>query len=319
MILVTGATGLVGRHIVRRLMEEGRAVRVLLPQSKQRQLPWDVDAENAPEVVSGNLLDEEAVFTAVTGVHVIIHLENALWWGRERDLERVELVGTRNLITSARAARVGRIITLSQLGASPSSAFVLLRTKGQVEGVIRNSGLAFTIIRSGLVFGPEDSFVNHLAMMFAVTPGVFLLPGFGEVVLHPLYVDDLVEALYRSLERINVVDETVEIGGPEYITFEDMVQTIMRVTHTPRLIVKLPPYAMRWITNLYGFIFPRSLMTSQWLDILAANRTTRIGNISNAFGIHPRRFEDTLVEYMPQRRYFFAAFRYIFRRRPRES
>lgn len=315
MILVTGATGFIGRALVTRLMAEDRAVRLLLPSARQRNLPWD----NPPEIITGNQMDDEALFQAVSGVHTIIHLENALWWGRPRDLERVELVGTRNLITAARSARVGRIITLSQLGASPSSAFTLLRTKGELEAILRSSGLAYTIIRSGLVFGPEDAFVNHVAMVLAASPGIFLMPGQGEVILHPIYIDDVIEILVRSLEMIDVVDETVEIGGPEYITFADLVTTVMRVTRAYRAVVNLPPYSMRWINNVLGLGLGRTLVTSQWLDILAASRTASLGNTYSVFKLHPRRFEDTLMGYMPQRRYFFSALRYSLRRRPRES
>jgi NADH dehydrogenase len=313
MILVTGATGFVGRHLVARLLADGRAVRCLIPASKVAHLPW----ENPPEIVVGSILDDEAMFRAVTGVHVVIHLENAQWWGRRRDLERVEITGTRNLITAARAARVGRIITLSHLGAAPSAAYSLLRIKGQVEEMIRASGLAYTILRSGIVFGEQDAFINHIAMQLRATPLVYLMPGKGEVVLHPIYIDDLVSALVASLDNIDTVDEVIEIGGPEYITLEDLIRTVMRVSNTPRTIVSVPPYLLRWLTGLYARILPRSLITPQWLDILATNRTARLGNLFQYFGIRPRRLEDTLLTYMRGRRYGLKLFRYSLRRRPR--
>src|SRR5690606_17022266 len=169
-------------------------------------------------------------FRAVTGAHVIIHLENAQWWGRPRDLERIELAGTQNLITAARAARVGRIITLSHLGAAPAAGYPLLRYKGMVEEAIRTSGLAYTILRSGLAFGEDDAFVNHLAMQLRANPYVFLMPGRGEVVLHPIYIEDLVSAIVCSLDSPDVVDQTIEIGGPEYMTLDDLVRTVMRVS-----------------------------------------------------------------------------------------
>lgn len=314
MILITGATGLIGRHLVQRLLNEGCRLRCLLPESRQNHLP--AYFENT-EIVTGTLLDQEALFNAVTDVHTIIHLENAQWWGRPRQLERVEIVGTRNLIDVARAARVGRIITVSHLGAAPSSAFMLLRIKGMQEELIRSSGLAYTIIRAGIVFSPEDAFVNHIAMMLSTNPLFFLMPGQGEVVLHPIHLDDLIEILWRSLELIDVVDEVIEVGGPEYITFEDMIRTVMRVIGVTRLIVPVPPYLMRWITSVYSSVLPRSLMTHQWLDILAASRTARLASTFEHFGVHPRRFEDTLLTYLPQRRYFLSAMRYSLRRRPR--
>lgn len=313
MILVTGGTGLIGRHLVARLLAEGRPVRLLLSEPRARHLPWD----NPPEVIVGNILDEEALFRAVTGVHVIIHLENAQWWGRPRDLERVELQGTRSLITAARAARVGRLITLSHLGASSASAYPVMRYKGMVEDTIRASGLAYTVIRSGLVFGEEDAFVNHIAMQLQVTPFVYLMPGRGEVVMHPIHVEDLVSVLVGCLDNLDTVDNVIEIGGPEYISLEDLIRTVMRVSGSFRFIVGVPPYLLRWMSAVYRRIMPRTLITAQWLDILATNRTARLGNLYQYFGIRPRRFEDTLLTYMRGRHYGREVLRYSLRRRPK--
>lgn len=313
MILVTGGTGFIGRHVVACLVSKGYRVRLLLPEHRARKLNWD----NPPEIVYGSILDEEALFKAATGAHVVIHLENAQWWGRRRDLERIELAGTRQLITAARAARVGRIITVSQLGASPSTAYTLLRVKGQVEEAIKTSGLAYTILRSGIVFGEEDAFINHITMQMTANPLFFLMPGRGEVVLHPIYVDDLVNAIVASLETLDTVDTVVEIGGAEYITLSDLLRTIMRVSGKRRLIISVPPYLLRWLTTVFDRVLPRSLITSQWLDILATNRTARLGTAFQYFGIHPRRLEDTLLKYLPKRRYAWSLLRYSLRRRPR--
>jgi NADH dehydrogenase len=314
MILVTGATGFIGRHVVTRLMAEGYRVRCLIPEHKQ--ITW-AEQPQQPEIIQGNVLDEEVLFRAVTGVHAIIHLESAQWWGRLRDLERVELVGTRNLVAAARAARVGRIMTISHLGAAPSSAYPLLRIKGMVEEVIRSSGLAYTIIRSGLVFGEDDAFINHIALSLRVNPLFFLMPGRGEVVLHPIYIDDLVNAIINCLDNIDTVDTLMEIGGPEYITLEDLIRTVMRVSGMQRVVVPVPPYMLRWTTALYSRVLPRALMTPQWLDILATNRTAQLANTFTYFGIRPRRLEDTLLTYMRGRGYWLLLMRSTFRRRPR--
>lgn len=319
MIFVTGAAGFIGRALVQKLLDDGHRVRVLLPPgfSKRRRRPAWVGHDRL-EMVEGVLADEEGLYRALTGVHVIYHLENAQWWGRARNLERVELVGLRYLAASARAARVGRLITLSHLGASPSSAYTLLRVKGQVEEGVKNSGLAYTIIRSGIVFGPEDAFVNHIAMMLATNPVVFLMPGQGDVVLHPIYIGDLVQALVNCLTRIETVDVLVEVGGAEYITLGDLVRTVMRVARMPRLLVGVPPYAMRFASAIYSRVLPRTLMTSQWLDLLAGNRTARIGNLYEVFGVRPRKLEDVLSTYMPGRHWFWRGVSYVLRRRPRE-
>jgi NADH dehydrogenase len=315
MILVTGGTGFIGRHVVRALMRENRPVRLLLNSQRTRQAARLFP--ETPEIISGTVHDEEALFRACSGVHGIIHLENAQWWGRSRDLEKVELIGTQNLITAARSARVGRIIALSHLGATPASAYPLMRYKGMIEEAIRSSGLAYSIIRCGLVFGEDDAFFNHIAMQLKANPFFFLMPGRGEIVLHPLYIADLITAIMGTLDSLDTVDRVIEIGGPEYITLEDLISTIMRVSGSNRAVISVPPYMLRWLTSLYSRLLPRSLITQQWMDILATNHTARIGNIFQYYGIRPRRLEDTLLTYMRGRHYGRYMLGYTFRRRPR--
>jgi NADH dehydrogenase len=317
MILITGATGLIGRHLIKALMDTDYQVRCFISPANAKHLSWASDAPNAPEVVIGTLLDEEILFQALVGVHVIIHLESGQWWANARQLERLELVGTRNLIAAARANRVGRMIVISHLGATPSSAFTLLRIKGQSEALVRDSGLAYTIIRSGFVFAPDDAFINHIAMNFSLNPFFTLMAGQGEVVLHPLYIDDLIKAMLISLEKLETVDETFSIGGAEYITYEDLLLTIMRLTGKYRMIIKMPPYVLRWLNTLSRPFVRRTLITKQWFDMIATNRTAPLGNMYHHFEFQPQRIEDTLLTYLPQKRLFLPALRYLFKKRPR--
>ncbi len=315
MILVTGAAGFVGRHLVAQLLAQGLAVRCLAPPGRDAALLTPAGL-TVPELAGGHLLDEESLFRAATGVHVIFHLASAQWWGRTRDLQRYELAGTRNLVRAARAARVGRIITLSHLGAARTAAWPLLQVKGLVEEIIRQSGLAWTIIRSGLIFGEDDAFINALALSLRANPLFFLMPGRGEVVMQPIHIDDLVSALAASLRRLELVDTLVEIGGPEYISLRDLLSTLMRVWHMPRFLISVPPWLLRRMAVLYSRLLPRVMLTPQLLDLLAISRVTQIGNAWNYFGVRPRRLEDNLLDW--QSPYGFRQLlRASFRSRPR--
>jgi NADH dehydrogenase len=313
MILITGATGLVGRHLAPQLVEAGWPVRVLVPPRRGGRPPRAGWPEGV-EVVAGDLDDAQSLHLAMQNVHSVVHLASAQWWGRPRDLERIDLQGTRNLISVARSARTGRLFCLSQLGAEPSSAYLLLRAKGQVEGLLRTSGIAYTILRCGIVFGPEDRFVNGIAMLLRTNPLIFFQPGRGESLLHPLYVMDLVAALVNSLQDIDLIDATVEIGGAEYVSYNEMIRTVMRVSGAQRVIVDVPPHTLRTMTRLMNRLVPRWPMTPQWFDILASNRTAKLGNLYDYCGVRPVRFEDTLVTYMRGRRYGPELLRFMFRR-----
>lgn len=319
MIVVTGATGFVGSHLVTQLLRSGNPVRVLVPPQvishyRRRSWPWAEAGE--AEIVEGSIFHGESLFQVMQGVHTVFHLASAQWWGSRRDLEHVDLLGTRQVITAARSARVGRLIVLSHLGAEPSSAYTLLRVKGQVEELVRAGGVAYTIFRAGVIFGEEDNFCNNLAMILRTNPLVVFQPGAGESLLHPIYISDLIQALENSLEMLSLVDETVDIGGGEYVSYNELLRTVMRVSGRRRFIVSLPPYVLRWLTNIAGVVFPRWPVTRQWFDILAGNRTAQLANLYHYAGVHPVRFEDTLLTYMPKRRYGLEFLRFIFRRRP---
>lgn len=313
MILVTGATGFVGRYLVARLLDENYRVRCLLTDAMAERTSLDPRLD----VVMGSLSDDEILFQAMNGVHTVIHLDGAQWWGNVRELERLEVTNTRKLLDSARAARVGRIIILSHLGATPSSAYPLMRVKGEVEELVRTSGLAYTVIRTGLIFGEEDAFINHMHMMLAANPTFFLMPGRGEVVIHPLYIHDLIAVLVQTLERMDTVDKVIDIGGPEYITLADLVRTVMRVSGKQRVVLAIPPYAMRWLNRLSARFSLRTFMTPQWLDILATNRVAPIGNLSRYYDVRAHRLEDTLLTYLPQQNATLDGIRYRVKRSPR--
>ncbi len=296
-------------------------VRVLLPPQtiaaltrRRRQYPWAAAGE--AEVVEGSIFSGETLFRAMQGVHTVFHLAGAQWWGNRQDLEEIDLVGTRQVVAAARTARAGRLIMLSHLGAGPSSGYPLLRVKGQAEEIVRSGGVAYTIIRTGLIFGEDDHFVNNLAMTLRVNPLFFLQPGQGENILQPLYVGDLMQALERSLEAIDLVDETIEIGGGEYLTFNELLRTVMRVSRAQRMVVVVPPYVQRLLNGLANAALPRWPITQQWFDLFASNRAAKLGNLYHYTGVHPVRFEDTLLTYMPRRRYMLELLRYVVKRRP---
>lgn len=275
-------------------------------------MPWpalDVD------VAMGSLYEPEALLSAMQGVHTVFHLASAQWWGGPRDFERVDIGGTRSVLQAGRVARIGRLVVMSHLGAAPASAYPLLRAKGQMENLVCESGLPYTIVRSGILFGEQDSFVNAIAMLLRANPLFFLQPGQGESLLHPLYIHDLTAGLVQSMDNLDTVDRILEVGGPEYVSFNEMVRTVMRVTHAQRMIVSMPPYLLRWLTRLIRRVLPRWPTTPQWFDILASHRTTSLRSMSDTFGIKPARFEDTIVTYMQGRRYLPQLVRFIFRRR----
>ena len=287
MILITGATGFIGRALVRHLSETGQQVRVLLRSSpKSPRLPRGVPVEVA--VVSLN--DERGVRAALRGVNHIFHLSSAGSQGRRGNLLTTDIEGTRTLAQVAASADIERLIFLSHIGADRASAFPIQKSKGIAEEHIRKSGVPYTIIRSSVVFGPEDRFTNNLARLLRVMPGFLPIPSDGRSLLQPLWVEDLVTCLLWALQNPDMVNQTYELGGGEYLTLRQVLETLMNVTHTRRLLVPLPPPYMRALFVVLDAFIPNFNISTYWLDYVAVNRTCPVDNMPRAFGLMPARF-----------------------------
>src|SRR5688572_29975084 len=287
MILVTGATGFIGRVLVRQLSETGEQVRVLLRSSPNSpRLPRGVPVEVA--VVSLN--DARGVHAALRGVDQIYHLASASSQGRRGNLLSTDIEGTRVLAQVAKEAGIQRLIYLSHIGADRASAFPIQKAKGIAEEHIRRSGVPYTIIRSSVTFGPEDRFTNNLSRILRTVPGFFPIPSDGRTLLQPLWVEDLVTCLLWALQSPEMVNQTYEIGGGEYFTLRQVLETLMSVTHTRRLLVPLSPPYMRAMLIMLDSLIPDFNISTYWLDYVAVNRTCPVDNMLRIFGLMPARF-----------------------------
>ncbi len=303
MILITGATGFIGRALIRHLFETGREVRVLIrPSRRSPRLPKSLPVEVA--VVS--LSDERAIRAALKGVDVIFHLAGAESQGRNANLLAVDMQGTENLARVAADVGIKRFIAVSHIGASRSSGFPVFKAKGIAEEHIRRSGVPYTIFRTSVVYGPEDHFTTNLARLLQMSPVFFPLPGSTRTVIQPLWVEDLVTVLLWSLENEGTVDRIYEIGGSEYLTVRQIVETLMQVTHRQRILFELHPVLLRaLIVTLESFI-PNYPASSFWLDYISISRTCPVDNLPRIFGLMPARFTYRL-DYLKRTPWYSAA------------
>ncbi len=287
MILITGATGFIGRALVRQLSASSYPLRALIrPSPRTPRLPKGVPVEAA--VVS--LADTRGLRAALRHVETIFHLASAENQGSRGDLLRTDIQGTQNLVAAAADAGVNRIVYLSHLGASSASAYPAFRAKGLAEEHIRNGNVPYTIIRSSLVYGPEDHFTNNLARLIRSSLGVFPIPAGGRAVVQPLWVEDLVTCMLWALENEETLGQVYELGGSEFFTLQQIVEIIMEASGVRRYLLPVSPVTLRALIVFLEGVFPGFPISSLWLDYFAVNRTCAIDSMPRHFGLMPARF-----------------------------
>lgn len=287
MFLVTGGTGFIGRALLRHMFDAGHPLRTLIrPSPRTPRLPTGVSLEVA--VVSLN--DPRGLRAALSGVDYVIHLASAEAFGNRGDLFTTDIEGTRNLAEAAAEAGVKRLLYLSHIGANRMSAFAVHKAKGIAEEHIRRSGVPFTILRSSIVYGPEDHFTVPLTRILKAAPGLLPLPGGGRSVVQPLWIEDLVTCILWAFENPGMENHTYEIGGSEYFPLRQVMDILMDVNRRRRLIVPLSMPNMRALIILLGTMYPNFPFSSYSLDYFSLNRTCPVDNLTRAFGLMPARF-----------------------------
>lgn len=298
MILVTGATGFVGRRLLAALDELDLAVRILLrPARRSPRLPKGLRLD----VALASLADPRGLRAAMNGVDSVVHLASAERYGHRGDLEAADVRGTEYLAQAAREAGVDRILYLSHLGASPASAFPLLRAKALAEEHLRRSGVPHIVLRTGPLFGAGDRFTTALAKVMGALPFTLPIPGDGTTLVHPLAIDDLVTSIQWLLQDPDPQEGVFPIGGPEHLQLREVIGLVAEASRTSRSLMPLRPAYARWLTWLLERLLPNPPITTHSIDYLAMSRTAPLDSLVRLVGLQPRRLAENLDHLRDQR------------------
>jgi len=249
-VLITGASGFVGRAVSEAVILEGHSVRRMARGIRPQDAGTDW--------VKGSVLCPEDLRQALDGCDAVVHLVGIIGEVGDQTFERVHHEATLRVVEAALACGVRRMVHMSALGTRPNAISRYHQTKWAAEEVVRSSGLAWTVFRPSLIYGPGDGFVGLFTRMSRWSP-VLPVIGRGTSMLQPVAVECVAQAFARSLDSKAAVGTTYDLCGPQRLTMPQILRSILQTTGRRRGVVRIPR-GLAWVqAAILELLFARLL------------------------------------------------------------
>ena len=267
MIFVTGSTGFIGRSLMAHFQREGITAapyhgRINDPLTLRQQLE-----EIQP--------------------HTIIHLAGAEARGRDRLLRHVDVEGTERLLEESRRAGIQHIVYVSRVNANPMAGHALLRAKGEAERLVRQSGIPYTILRPATLYGRNDRFFEIIVGVAIWTWPLVWLPGGGNISFQPLWVEDFTRCLAATVDRPDLIGQTVTLAGEEKILYRDLVRLLLAAAGKHRLPVPLPMTLVRQTARFLFYWWYWPAISQYFIDRFFVPEIVEYDTVIRHFGFRP--------------------------------
>ena len=290
-VFVTGGTGFVGNHVLNELLEKGHQVHAMVRPGSEHKLR----RPDAVEVVHGTLAEVADLVQGMQGCDGVIHLVGIIraFPSRGITFERLHSEVTANVIAAAKETGVSRLLHMSALGARQDGPTAYLRTKFAAEEQVRQSGLSYTIFRPSLIFGRGGEAIQ----MFADMVGKIVVPiiGDGNYRFQPVSVTSVAQGFEKALTLDAAKGKTLDVGGPDNVTFNEMMDILAKVMGKRIVKVHLPVFPLRLVTSALQHA-PGYPLTTEQITMLLEGSTCEEKPFYELLELPPVSLEQTLRE-----------------------
>lgn len=285
-VAVVGATGFVGSHLVPHLVKSGHEVFAISRDGRRLDGWSDAVEPRAADVTSGDM------DAALAGSDAIVHLVAIPRETGGRKFDEINVRGTQRVVEAAERIGVKRFVHLSVLGVADDPKLRYLYSKWRGEQAVRGSSLDWVVLRPSLMFGIGDGFFNLIKTTLRWwSPGIVAIPGTGDARFQPLSVDDLAIGVERSLTDADRAASVYELGGPEHVTYREIVNEVMRVTGMKRLKMPMPIPLISALTSVTDRLLPAFPVSHDQISSLQRPNYTDPEAFERTFGVTPRRLD----------------------------
>ena len=252
LVTVFGGSGFVGRYVILALTRRGYRVRVACRNPHTAVHVLTLGNMGQVHAVQANVRYRWSVDRAVEGADHVINLVGILHESGRQRFNAVHSEGALAVAEAARAAGAG-FTQASAIGADPESPSAYARTRAEGERAALEMVKGAVVIRSSIVFGPEDSFFNRFANMARFSPFLPLIGG-GHTKFQPVYVGDVAEVYARSVDGTLKPGATYELGGPHVLTFRQCMEEMLEIIDRKRMLVTVPWPLARLLGSVAGIL-----------------------------------------------------------------
>jgi uncharacterized protein YbjT (DUF2867 family) len=284
VLLLTGATGLVGRALLRRLTADGEPVRCLVRD------PRRLGADRVRvQIALGDLADPPSFRNAMRGVRTVVHLAAAIRDQPAGSIEELNGIATWRMVQAAERAGVEHFVFMSSLGAVSHDRTRFLRAKALAERAVLTSEVRHTVLAPSLVYAPGDmltTLVERMAMLLPVVP----VSGRGQALYQPIWADDVADAVTAALAGAGNGSARYDVAGPQTLSHKEIVELVLRAAGRARRTVNVPtPLVSRALRILETLMKSRAPATWDEAELLEVSMTSPHGTADvEALGVRPR-------------------------------
>lgn len=301
LITIIGGSGFVGRHIVRALARRGYRIRVACRRPDLAGHLQPLGNTGQIMAVQANVRYPASLAAACEGAYAVINLTGVLHSGGAQSFDAVHVFGAEASAKAARGAKARVFIQMSAIGADANSTSAYARSKAEGEARARANFPGAIVLRPSIVFGPEDRFFNRFAELARFSPFLPLIGG-GDTKFQPVFAGDVGEAVARLVDAGEADGKTYELGGPEALSFRQLMQFTLDTIERNRVLLPLPWGIAKIQAAIMG-VLPKPMLTLDQVELLrhdnvVSEEARREGRTLIGLGVTPQGIEGIVPGYL---------------------
>jgi uncharacterized protein YbjT (DUF2867 family) len=290
MILLTGATGFIGNHVLQALSKKNLQVRCFVRKPASSQNP-DIT------YVTGDVLDHDSLVRATVGVDTVyyfIHMMGNQPAGEQKKFDELDRLAINNMVSACRQNGVKRIIHLTGMRNPHEKLSHHLESRKEVEDIIRNSGIDHTIFRASMIIGRGGAAFDIMEIAVRKFP-VIPIFDWENTRVQPIYIDDVIRYLVECLDRKETVNECYDIGCSQVLTYKELIQQYADEISLKRTFIRIPGSWHRLSAMVLGKLSPVDPNVVYWLiESLHNNMICERNDLDKIFGFVPLGFKESI-------------------------